>query len=61
MKVLIAEDEPISRRILHSILTKWGYEVVVASNGVEAWEILQNEDPPSLSENWVELGSNLYS
>ena len=29
-KVLIAEDDPISRRLLQSYLQKWGHEVVVA-------------------------------
>jgi DNA-binding response OmpR family regulator len=48
MQVLIAEDEPISRRILQSILIKWEYDVVVACDGVDAWQILQNEDAPSL-------------
>jgi DNA-binding response OmpR family regulator len=28
MKVLIAEDDPISRRMLATFLVKWGYEVV---------------------------------
>lgn len=48
MKILIAEDEPVSRRIIQSLLVKWGYEVVVTHNGVEAWEALQSEEAPSL-------------
>jgi len=48
MQVLVAEDEPVSRRILQSILTKWEYDVVLACDGVEAWEIIQREDVPSL-------------
>jgi sigma-B regulation protein RsbU (phosphoserine phosphatase) len=49
MKLLVAEDEPVSRHVLQSILVKWGYEVVVACDGVEAWQILQREDAPSLA------------
>jgi phosphoserine phosphatase RsbU/P len=49
MKVLIAEDEAISRRLLEATLLRWGYEVVVASDGVEAWEILQGDDAPPLA------------
>jgi len=41
MKILIAEDDPISRRILEAHLLEWGYEVMVASDGGEAWEIIQ--------------------
>jgi len=42
MNILIADDEPVSRRLLEILLNKWGYEVTVASNGEEAWSALQN-------------------
>ena len=48
MKVLIAEDDPISRQLVRDSLIKWGYEVTIANNGNEAWEILQQEEPPQL-------------
>ena len=48
MEILIAEDDPISRRILEANLLEWGYEVVVASDGGEAWEIIQQPESPSL-------------
>jgi phosphoserine phosphatase RsbU/P len=48
MKVLIAEDDPVSRRLLQAALIKWGYEVVVTANGKEAWQALQSPDAPSL-------------
>ena len=35
-KILVAEDDLPSRELLAEILTDWGYEVVLASNGVEA-------------------------
>ena len=49
MKILIAEDDPVSRRILEATLVKWGYEVSVALDGTEAWEMLQRENAPSLA------------
>ncbi len=49
MKILIAEDEVISRRMLEVTLRKWGYDVVVASDGAEAWRLLQGEDAPELA------------
>ena len=48
MKVLVAEDDPISRRMLEGILVKWGYEVTVASDGTKALEIFR-EYRPSLA------------
>ncbi len=49
MRVLIAEDDPISRRVLQATLNRWGYEVLVACDGAEAWEIYQKDDPPKLA------------
>ncbi|MBA3012211.1 MAG: diguanylate cyclase [Proteobacteria bacterium] len=48
MKILIADDDPISRRILEANLLEWGYELMVASDGLEAWEILQKPESPNL-------------
>jgi two-component system cell cycle response regulator len=49
LKILIAEDDAISRRLLDTILRKWGYEVVIAYNGGQAWAELQKEDAPRLA------------
>jgi diguanylate cyclase (GGDEF)-like protein len=49
VKILIAEDDAISRRLLDTILKKWGYEVVVAYDGGQAWEELQKPDAPRLA------------
>ncbi|HEX2279278.1 MAG: response regulator transcription factor [Candidatus Tectomicrobia bacterium] len=49
MKILIAEDDMVSRVLLEATLIKWGYEVTVACDGVAAWELLQSDDPPSLA------------
>jgi len=49
MKILIAEDDQISRGVLEAALVKRGYEVVVTSNGQEAWEVLQREDAPQMA------------
>jgi diguanylate cyclase (GGDEF)-like protein len=48
MKVLIADDSATSRAMLRSALSHWGYEVVMAENGAEAWEVLAQPDPPPL-------------
>jgi phosphoserine phosphatase RsbU/P len=49
MKILIAEDERISCRLLESTLAGWGYEVVVTNNGHDAWAVLQGADAPQLA------------
>ena len=49
MKVLVAEDDAISRRVLCVMLEKWGYEVQAAEDGVEALEIMRAPDAPRLA------------
>jgi CheY-like chemotaxis protein len=45
---LIADDNPVSRRLLVSSLEKWGFDPVPANDGREAWGILEGEDPPRM-------------
>ena len=33
MKILIAEDDLVSRKMLEATLARWGYEVIVTSDG----------------------------
>lgn len=49
MRALIAEDDSISRRMLEAFLVKWGYEVMVATEGEDAWGILHGNDAPRLA------------
>ncbi len=49
MKILIAEDDPVSRRLLEATLTKWGYEVTACADGNMAWQALQRSDAPTLA------------
>lgn len=48
MKVLIAEDEAVSRRKMEFTLEKWGYEVEAVSDGAQALEKLVGENAPYL-------------
>ncbi len=57
MKILIAEDDLTSRRILEAILAKWNYEVIATSDGLEAWQALQIENaPPIAIIDWMMPG-----
>jgi DNA-binding response OmpR family regulator len=49
MKILIAEDDPVSCRILEMTLSAWGHDVSVARDGRAAWDILQRADSPALA------------
>ena len=53
-RILIADDSIVSRHLLEATLKKWGYEVVVACDGAEAWAVLERDDAPSLVVlDWV--------
>jgi two-component system cell cycle response regulator len=49
MRILIAEDDIVSSRVLATNLRKWGHEVVTTVNGLEAWAALQMPDAPRLA------------
>ncbi len=48
MRILIAEDDLTSRAVLTAVLRKYGHEVVVTTDGLEAWAALQQPDAPML-------------
>ena len=57
MRILIADDSIVSRHLLDATLRRWGYDVNVASDGIEAWNELQKEDAPNLVIlDWVMPG-----
>lgn len=49
MRVLAAEDNPVLQSMLRTMLTKWGYEAVIARDGTEAWNALERPDAPRLA------------
>ncbi len=48
MKLLIAEDDLTTRTMLLAVTKKWGYEITAVDDGQKAWDILQQDDAPSL-------------
>jgi diguanylate cyclase (GGDEF)-like protein len=49
MSILIADDDPVSRRLLEVSLSREGYPVSVAANGAEALRLLEQQDGPRLT------------
>ncbi len=57
MRVLIADDNFAFRQAMQLALSEWGYEVVEAADGLEAWQLLRQEDGPRLALlDWVMPG-----
>ena len=54
MRFLVADDSPVMRRLLEVTLSSWGYDVVLAEDGAQAWECLQADDAPPLAIlDWI--------
>jgi sigma-B regulation protein RsbU (phosphoserine phosphatase) len=49
MRILIAEDDLVSRRVLEGTLKGWGHDVLSTCDGLAAWQALQREDAPLLA------------
>lgn len=49
MRILIAEDELVSRHQLEVTLSEWGNQVVLTADGMGAWELLRRDNPPELA------------
>ncbi len=49
MRVLVADDDPLARRLLEVTLTRSGYEVLAVADGVKAWDVLCGQDSPTLA------------
>ncbi len=56
MRILIAEDDPVSRCFLEATLVKSGYEVTVTCDGHQAWEALQHDAPAIAILDWMMPG-----
>ena len=56
VRVLVADDDLTSRNLLRRVLERWGYDVVVAEDGAEAWERFQEDDPPLAILDWMMPG-----
>jgi sigma-B regulation protein RsbU (phosphoserine phosphatase) len=49
MKILIAENDPVSRRMLEVLCRSWGFEVIAVQDGVAACRALETENAPPLA------------
>jgi diguanylate cyclase (GGDEF)-like protein len=59
MRILVAEDDPVSLRLLQACLVEWGYEVTSVTDGQRALEVLQDREAPRLAIlDWIMPGKD---
>jgi sigma-B regulation protein RsbU (phosphoserine phosphatase) len=56
MRILVAEDEPVSRLVLTSTLRRLGHEVLEAADGLNAWGAFQRNPFPVVVSDWMMPG-----
>ena len=48
MQVLVVEDSAVYRKLICDQLGSWGFDIIVAKTGAEAWRLLQEPNSPKL-------------
>ncbi|PID40604.1 MAG: hypothetical protein CR984_02350 [Proteobacteria bacterium] len=56
MKILIADDDPVTRSLLETNLKSWGHAVLQAADGDAAWEIIAGTSIDILVSDWIMPG-----
>lgn len=56
MRILVVDDDPSVRRIIAAMLGRWNYDVILANDGLQAWEILQQQDVRFVISDWMMPG-----
>ena len=58
MRILVAEDDAVSRRVLEAVLERMGHECAVTADGDEAWARLSDDEgaPEVLITDWMMPG-----
>ena len=56
MRILIAEDDPVSVKILQFTLEHYGHEVVTTASGTEAWESFDRDPVRVIVSDWMMPG-----
>lgn len=56
MRILLVDDNPVLLMTVAAMLRKHGHEVVLAADGMEAWERLQHDDIRLVISDWMMPG-----
>lgn len=56
MKILIVDDELVSRKKVEKLIQTLGHETLMAKDGIEGWETWQNERTRMVITDWIMPG-----
>jgi two-component system chemotaxis response regulator CheY len=53
MKIIVAEDDPVSNHFIRRILEYWGHDIHSVTDGEQAWELIEeNGNPDLILSDW---------
>jgi len=53
LKILIAEDDPVTAKILENNIKNWGYKVITTRDGAEAWRAVKDNSIRLAIFDWM--------
>ena len=53
MKILVAEDDTVSRLVLGTTLKRLGHTVTMVEDGYQAWAAWQQDEYPLVISDWL--------
>lgn len=56
MRILIAEDDAVSRLILQRAVQKFGHDCLLAADGAAAWDLFQDNEVDVVISDWMMPG-----
>jgi two-component system, cell cycle response regulator len=56
--ILLVDDDPVQRKILHRCLSADNYKISEAEDGIKAWELVQKQPPDLIISDWNMPGMN---
>lgn len=56
MQILVVDDDANVLRIIAAMLRRWDYDVVLAHDGLQAWDILQRQNIRFVISDWMMPG-----
>lgn len=53
MRIVIAEDDLVSRKLIERAVTNLGHSCMTAEDGEEAWKLIQDHQPDAVISDWM--------
>ena len=56
IRILCIDDQPVITDVLNRLLSKWGFHVMICSDGETGWRMILEEEPDIVLTDWLMPG-----